>query len=317
LKQAEDTLVKYKINHSGQLPDAQIASLEQFANLRMERDYLSITAQDNALKSAALAQRIATIKPTAILEQTIGTDPLVQELRTLEARRTARVTEGYLETGSIARDLDRRIAALREKIASQQKLDPTQQRNVTETKLQDNPEYMDLTQQLTEAKISEQTQKARMALLDNKLAEYQGRIAALPKAERDLTEKTRDYTLLKDQYENLLKRKQQADLKARVDEVTEASTLKSLNEVYAQEAIGKTKKAMMLAGSLIVGLVIGFAIILLREWMDPSLRYETDAARLLGVPVLAGLPEHPHLRFPAVEAKKLTFGGRRQIPPLS
>ncbi len=316
LKKAEDLLVTYKMKHSGQLPDAQIASLEQFANLRMERDYLAITARDNALKSAALAQRLKQIRPTAILEQTIGNDPLRQELNSLEAQRLAHLRD-YNETSSVVQDDNARIAEIKKKIASQQKIDPTEQRNVTETKLQDNPEYMDLTQQLTEAKIAEQTQKARIGLLDNKLREYEVRIAALPNAERELTERTRDYKLLQGQFEDLLKRKQQAELKANVDGVVAASMFVPQNNVYAEETTGRMKKLLMLVGSVIVGLVIGFALILLREWMDPSIRYETDAARLLGIPVLAGLPEHPNLRFPAIQGKRITFAGRRELPPVS
>ncbi|MES2464728.1 MAG: hypothetical protein V4671_29545 [Armatimonadota bacterium] len=316
LKRAEDVLVNYKINHSGQLPDAQIASLEQFANLRMERDYLSITVNDNALKKAALAQRLKQIRPTAILEQTIGNDPMIQELRGLEAKRRA-VGSDYLDDSILARDADLQIAELKKKIASQQKLDPNEQRNVTETKLQDNPEYMDLTQQLTEANIAEQTQRERIGLLDKKLREYEVRIAALPAAERELTEKTRDYKLLQGQFEDLLKRKQQAELKQNVDTVVAKSAFAPQNNVYAEETTGKTKKLLMLVGSVVVGLVIGFALILFREWMDPSLRYETDAARLLGVPVLAGLPESPNLRFPAIQGKRISFGGRRELPPVS
>jgi uncharacterized protein involved in exopolysaccharide biosynthesis len=312
LQNAERILVDYKSRHSGQLPGAQEASLQQFANLRMERDYLAITAQDNALKSAALAQRISKVKPKAILEQTFSNDPLVQQQRDLQAKyNNLVVNRGLNPTGSQATGILQKIEMVNKKIAAQQKLDPTQQRNVTETKLQDNPEYMDLTQQLTAAKIAEQTQKARVALLDKKINEYQARIAALPAAERELTQKTRDYTLLKGQYENLLERRQQAELKANVEKVTASSTLVVQNPVFAENSLSRTKKAMILAGSFLVGLIIGCGMILLREWMDPSLRYEMDAERLLGVSVLAGLPESTHLRFPATHARRISFMGQQ------
>ena len=44
--------------------------------------------------------------------------------------------------------------------------------------------------------------------------------------------------------------------------------------------------------------VIGAILIVLSEWSDHSLRHEADAERLLGVPVLASLPEAADLRTP-------------------
>lgn len=312
LEKAEQALTQYKSTHAGQLPDAQAAEVQQFANLKMERDYLSITAQDSALKSSALAQRIGSIKPTAILEQKVGNDPLVQQIRDLQAQRNKAVNVDHHNpvTSEIVGDIDKRIAQLEQQFASQQKQDPSQSRNVLETTLQDNPEYMDLSQQLTDARISEQTQRARMGLLNQQLGQYQKRIAALPAAERELTEKTRDYTILKEQYEDLLQRRQQAELKANVERVTASSTLIVQNPVFAEEAMSRSKKALMVVGSIILGLIMGFVVILLREWMDPSLRYESDAARLLGVPVLVGLPESPDLHSPLISRKKTPSMGR-------
>jgi uncharacterized protein involved in exopolysaccharide biosynthesis len=299
LEKAEQALTQYKTTHSGQLPDAQAAEVQQFANLRMERDYLSITAQDSALKRSALEQRIASIKPTAILEQTIANDPIVQEIRGLQAKRNEQINAGFNPaTSQTVGDIDKQIKKLEQQFASRQQSDPAQARNVVETKLQDNPEYMDLSQQLTDARIAETTQKARMALLNQQLSEYQKRISALPSAERELTEKTRDYTILKEQYEDLLQRRQQAELKANVERVTASSTLIVQNPVYAEEAISRSKKMIMIVGSILLGLIIGFGVIILREWMDPSFRYEADAAQLLGVPILAGLPESSDFRFP-------------------
>ncbi|MBC8104257.1 MAG: hypothetical protein H7Z41_16905 [Cytophagales bacterium] len=310
LQKAEQALTAYKIAHAGQLPNAQASEIQQFANLRMERDYLAITAQDNSLKRSALEQRIAMVKPTAILEQTVGNDPLVQQLRDLQGQRSREIVTGIFRADSAyIAGFDKKISQLKRQIATQQKQDPTQSRNVTETKLQDNPEFMDLMQQLTDAKIAQKTQTARVGLLNKQLAQYQTRIAALPAAERELTAKTRDYTILKEQYEDLLQRRQQAELKANMEKVTATSTLIVQNPIYAEETVGTQKKLLMVAGSIVLGIIIGLLMILLREWMDPSLRYETDAARLLGVPVLASLPESQDLRFPQESRRKTLLAG--------
>jgi len=50
-------------------------------------------------------------------------------------------------------------------------------------------------------------------------------------------------------------------------------------------------------------------LVIVREWMDPSIRYEMDAARMLELPVLVSLPETSQLRFP-VRGKHKALSGR-------
>ena len=133
---------------------------------------------------------------------------------------------------------------------------------------------------------------------NQRIGELQAIIARMPRDERDLTEKTRDYTIIKNQFEELLARRESAQIKASVGAVTAESEYIKLNMVYAESSATSKKKALTIGGSLLVGVVLGFLLVLLREWMDPSLRYEADTVRLLDMPVLASLPESTYLRFP-------------------
>jgi capsular polysaccharide biosynthesis protein len=45
----------------------------------------------------------------------------------------------------------------------------------------------------------------------------------------------------------------------------------------------------MLVLSVLCGLVAGVMVVIAREWLDPTIRYENDVERALDVPVLAGL----------------------------
>jgi uncharacterized protein involved in exopolysaccharide biosynthesis len=311
LEEAENALSEYKRLNHGNLPDSTQASLEQLANLRMERDYLVITSQDNALKRETIQQRIAQIKPVNVLEQTVTTDPLVLQMRELEAKRNSLLAQDWLPTSDPVQELGRQIEQLKKLIMEQAKADPLDSKNVIETKLQDNPEYLDLTQQLTQVAIDERAQKARIDQLSAKIHEYDERVKLLPAAERKLVEKTRDSDVIRKQYNDLWERREQAQLKANVERVTAMSRYQIFNNPYAEQTLGKTKKAFMVIASTVLGMIVGCLMLLLKEWADPSLRYETDVVRLLGVPVLASLPESSVLQFPVSKPRRGLLGGNR------
>jgi len=69
----------------------------------------------------------------------------------------------------------------------------------------------------------------------------------------------------------------------------------------------------MLFGSLLLGCLVGVILVVLSEWSDHSLRYEGDAERLLGVPVLAALPETADLR--TVPARRALSGASASALP--
>lgn len=314
LSKAQSALMDYKMKNSGKLPEAQASELERYSNLRMERDILQATANDDVLKVQGITERLAHIKPVSVLEQTISADPLQMQIRQLQAKRDAAIADNYNPTGSTVQTYNDQIKALETQFAARQSTDPTQSRNVVETKVQDNPEYLELSQQLMQARMDQKQHQFRHQKLGELIAQYDEQIKKLPLAERQLNEKMRDYTVIEDQYKALLKRREDALIKAKVDNITATSTMTRLNPIYAQSTSSGKKKAFTLAASCVLGLVVGCMMIVLREWSDPTLRYESDATRLLGVPVLASLPESTNLQFPLPAPRG---GLLRRVTPLA
>ena len=78
--------------------------------------------------------------------------------------------------------------------------------------------------------------------------------------------------------------------------VSASSALSPIGYIRAEPTTGRTKLIGMFAGSLFLGLVVGLTLVVLCEWADHSLRYGADTERVLGVPVLAVVPEAVQLR---------------------
>jgi uncharacterized protein involved in exopolysaccharide biosynthesis len=296
MRVAENALIEYKKAHSGLLPEAQAAEIDQLSQLRTERDMLQVTSRDAELNIQAIQQRLAVIPKTTVLQQTVAADPSVigkygVTIQGLNQKRAALLSHGYLPDSTPVTDIDRKIAQFRPLAdAEQREIAKHNENNVIEKTTQDNPEYLDLTQKLTQARIEQQTNASRLQNLDRQIGEYEARMKALPVAARELSDKTRDYTIVKQQYEELLQRREQANLKAKLDRVAATATLTPYGVVHAKTTAGAKKTLLLAIAAMVTGLAVGVGMIVLGEWMDPSLRYDGDAERYLGVPVLASLP---------------------------
>ncbi|MBC8140133.1 MAG: hypothetical protein H7Y38_01690 [Armatimonadetes bacterium] len=302
MRVAEKALIQYKREHFGQLPESASGEIEQLALLRSERDYLRIASQDAILQRGAIEARLTQVKPTSILEETTSKSPKAESptaanLQSIEARRVALLSGDYRADGSMIKPLDAQIRVLRNRLAQEQNAERVRERsangasaNVVQTTTQANPEYTSLSEQLTQAKIEQATNTSRLALLDQNISEYEKRVRLLPDAARELTDKTRDYSIMKEQYEDLLKRREQAQIKANLDKVAATSTLVPIGTVYASASNGIKKNALILVGTVVFGVIVGSGLILGAELADPSVRYAADVEKMLGVPVVLCLP---------------------------
>ena len=72
-------------------------------------------------------------------------------------------------------------------------------------------------------------------------------------AQRELNEKTRDYTVLKTQHEALLTQREQARIKGNLDRVSARSNLSRIGTVYAEPTVGLKKLLMMGVASCLLG----------------------------------------------------------------
>ncbi len=310
LRVAENAVTDFKRINAGQSAEAQSAAMDQLSSMKIQLNDLEVSAHNNDLKREFFHKRIAEIKPTSILEQHITDSPLQIQKNQLETKRNTLLAEGWLATSARVQALDTQIQRLKLDIDAEIKTNPGHTNNVTETIVQANPEYRELQSQLNEAVISGNTEQAQMQHLRQRITEYEARIARLPAAEAQLNDRMRDFNVLKTEYEDLLKRREQARLKTSLDRVAATSTLHGIGTIYAQPTGSKSKTVITLAGLLVFGLLLGLGVTVLAEWADPSVRFASDVQRRLGVPILISLPElEPSQRIGPASGPELLEGG--------
>jgi uncharacterized protein involved in exopolysaccharide biosynthesis len=319
LRAAEQVVIDFKRNNAGQSPEAQSATMDQLSQLKIQLNELEISSHNTDLTREAIQKRISQIKPTSIMEQHImdgpvRDNPLFTQVNELQAKRNSLIADGWLPTSTRVTVLNTQIDNLKQELIAAAKADPAGTRKTTELVLQDNPEYRDLQRQLTESVINGNTQQSQIVMLRQRIGEYETRIARLPQAEARLNDRMRDFNTLKTQYEDLLKRREQARLQTNLDKLAATSTLHGIGTVYAQATGGKAKTLVLFAGLSVLGLAIGLSVTFLAEWADPSVRFVSDIPRRLGVPALISLPELAPLKLVTSSPESEMSGGRPLLP---
>lgn len=289
MRAAESVLIKYRQSNTGGDPEIESAGVSQLASLIAQRDQAKITAQDASSKKVMLQQELNTMSPTSLLESTIGGNPYRAHLEQLQAELAAL----QLRHTNLAPD----VIAKRQEIADyvrnlSTKLSATNVLN----KVTENPEYRSVQQEIAEAGIAAEEQAQQLKNLDAQIAVYQQQVRQMPAAQKELTDRTRNYAVLSTEYNKLVSKREDIRLQGNLDKVSASSTLRPINDVASDPTLTRTKKIILIAGSLLLGIAVGLVILILSEWLNTSLRYEADTEFLLGVPVLTSLPEVSELK---------------------
>ena len=237
----------------------------------------------------------------------IPEDPSVIQLDTFKRELTG-VQSRYTENHPDVVDLKRKIATLEPKVKEllkkrayerERRLRERQDESIVESNLPAPPSMLDpatemlITQykdQLREARLEATRLKEEMINLREKIAQYQSRVEGTPKMEQEMVQLSRDYDLLKTNYQSLLDKKIQSQMAQSLERKQEGEQFRILDLARLPEKpISPDRNKVLLMGG-IIGLVAGLGLAWFRESMDQSFHTVSDVESYLEIPVLATIP---------------------------
>jgi hypothetical protein len=122
------------------------------------------------------------------------------------------------------------------------------------------------------------------------IADYQQRVQAAPVLQSQLSELMRDYGTLKETYDGLVKKTQEATLTSNLEQRQVGEQFRIVDPASRPETpLGPNRVRIDLIGA-VLGLVLGLAIAALLAYRDTSLRTEDDVLAALTLPVVALVP---------------------------
>ena len=126
---------------------------------------------------------------------------------------------------------------------------------------------------------------------EQQLAAYKARIERGPQTEQMFLDLRRDYEEAAENYQSLLAKKLEAELSQNLERTQKGEQFTVLEPAYLPKRPIKPNVMKTLGLGFMLALGCGLGLVYLREYSDPTFRRKEDLSGVIGLPVLAAIPE--------------------------
>ena len=247
---------------------------------RLEDEYArkKITYDENHPDMVALRREIEVLKRGGDLQG----GSLKSQLET-EREILVETRQRYSEDHPDVRRIQRTISTLEARIAAGEKAD----KPIAPT----NPIVVQLRTQLTGNANQLASLEGRKAELRDKLEHIQRLLVASPQVEKEYEVLTRDVTLARDKYDELLKQKMDADFTAAASLAGRGDEFHLIMAPALPSSPSKPSRPGILVLGAIIAAIFSAGAAFLAEAVDPNVRGRRDLTELLDISPIAVVPE--------------------------
>lgn len=134
------------------------------------------------------------------------------------------------------------------------------------------------------------TKRQQAEGLEKAIAGYRTRVEVAPTLESELTQLTRDFDTMQESYTSLLRKMQDAQVAANLEERQVGQQFRIIESARMPEHAASPHRGRMTLMGICAGLVLGLGLAAFLEYRDSSLRTEDDVLIALSLPVVALVP---------------------------
>lgn len=154
-----------------------------------------------------------------------------------------------------------------------------------------NPLYGQLAEELTVIETSIRNLERRLELADNEIGSISQTVASAPEVEADLTRLTRDYSVMLTQYEQLIQRRESADLAKDLDSDISRIEYRIIDPPTVPLKPEGPGRGLYMATILLIGFGCGIIFAIGRQLMSGSFLTVDQLKSTFDLPVLGGVAE--------------------------
>jgi polysaccharide chain length determinant protein (PEP-CTERM system associated) len=318
LKTAEDKVKAFQIAHSTSLPTQQPANLQLLQSTQVQIQSLAQTLQADrdrrtmlesmlnaaVQEDAAAASAPAAPPPGAQPGALAGTArQQLEQARANLAQLELRLKPEHPDVARAKRQIrDLEAKAEAEARASGGGSAPTVPLSPLDQQRRERiRQYRADIAQLTSQIAFKENEDRRLRGL---LAQYEGRIQAVPGLEAEYTALTRDYDALKTQYQQLNQRSEESKISRNLEVRQDAEQFRILDKAGVTGTPMSMARLQTNVGGLILGFVLGLAFLAANEVFRALFKSEADVVGALSLPVLAVVPYVASAREQAAAARR-------------
>ena len=158
--------------------------------------------------------------------------------------------------------------------------------------------------EIAEAESMSQSLQKQKDLKVRKLQELEAKMSQVPNVEAALTALNRDYGITKAQYEQLLQRRESAEISRKADMSSSDIQFKVIEPPLLPVSPSGPNRLIFMAGVLVAGFGAGIGIAFLLSQIVPLVHSTTNLYQLTGIPVMAAISHIDHETLAKTNSRK-------------
>ncbi|MGI9507611.1 MAG: XrtA system polysaccharide chain length determinant [Geminicoccaceae bacterium] len=286
LRQAEIDVAKFKKEHADEIGGVE-RNQRSLESREVELRRLNAEIDSAIWRRDQLKSQIANTPKTLAVSYDIL--PSGQNATQLRIQALAQELQSKL---TVYTERHPEVIALRSMIENaQQQMAIDQVKNGSAGTRIANPDYAALVEQVQLSEASIQDLQRRLALAEGEVSVLSTTVASAPEVEADLTRLTRDYNVLLAQYEQLIQRRESAQIARDLDSGISRIEYRIIDPpVVPLQPVGPPR-GLFLAAILLVGFASGVAFAIGRQLMSGSFLTVDQLKAAIDLPILGGVSE--------------------------
>lgn len=289
LEAKEAEVMRIKTQYAADLPESKQFHLEALENLRSQlrssQDRTSRAQQEKVYLQSMQMNSHPVIDVDANNPESMpsATQAQIEKLETSLAEMRARYGPGYPDV----KKLQSQLNALKAKKSQEDTETPRRDLSPQTVRVAKNP-VLDSQLSKLDQEIAEQSKI--QARLNEQIAVHVSKLEQMPIFEGRIAGLMRDYDSLRAHYNRLLDRQLSAVMASNLEDHQKNERFQTLDVATVPDKPAAPNRKLICLGALFGGFFVGLAVAVVVDMSDTAVRSEKEAARILGAPVLAGIP---------------------------
>jgi len=287
------------------------AALEQEKS-RLQTAQLQLAEAQTRLKSAkaqlageepAFDQYSSRVKSNSSISTTY--DARIQQLEQNMDSLLLRYTENHPDVKELQRRLDE-LTALRTKEIEEYYLSmqANSENNTSLTSIDKSPVYQEIRIQANQYENEVASLTVRVNNYKARVTELESKVHSLPEIEAELTALNRGYDITKSKYEELLGRKETAQLNQQANETTDKIQFNVIDPPRAAIQPSGPPRLIYFTAVTILGIGVGIGLSLFMSQISPVVTSGQQISRITGIPVFGNVSANDSLGLHKWHKKK-------------
>ena len=288
LKHKEDQITVLKLRYADALPESGMMHMEQLNLLRPE-----LQSEKDALERAQQQKATLLSKPGELVHAETKEAPEVAALETQLSTLQTELDTLRSRYGPAYPDVQKtsmRIQELKARIEKAKSVAAKAAGNASVgTTVRDPAVQSEI------AKLDDEIKKHQQKIdaLTSQIADHESKLQNIPIYQSQISAVMRDYEAAQDHYKRLIDRKFSADMATDLEVGQKGERFEVLDPAQVPLTPDSPNRPLINMIGLGCGLVLGFAVALALEIVDPSVKTEREVVGHLGAPVFAEIPWLP------------------------